>query len=140
MRTLIIIFILSLFAVGSFAQVDPSAITDQNQAVSDTVASSGVDDSIKEEMPQLKELISFGKVFWTAIFLLVGYFVIRFLGGILGRFAERSTTYRITIKGLVPVVKISGCELKEFNTEITPSSTRPSDKADSNFCIAFDLY
>lgn len=108
MRSLFIIFILSLFAVVSYGQIDPSAITDQTQTVSDTVSSSGVDGSIKEEMPQIKELISFGKVFWTAVFLLVGYFVLRFLGGILGRLAERSTTYRITIKGLVPVVKISG--------------------------------
>jgi len=108
LRSLFIIFILSLFAVVSYGQIDPSAITDQTQTVSDTVSSSGVDGSIKEEMPQIKELISFGKVFWTAVFLLVGYFVLRFLGGILGRLAERSTTYRITIKGLVPVVKISG--------------------------------
>ncbi|MEP2770813.1 MAG: mechanosensitive ion channel domain-containing protein [Fulvivirga sp.] len=108
MRSLLIILALSLLAVGSYGQIDPSAITDQTQTVSDTVSSSGVDGSIKEEMPQIKELISFGKVFWTAVFLLVGYFVLRFLGGILGRLAERSTTYRITIKGLVPVVKISG--------------------------------
>lgn len=61
---------------------------------------------IKEEMPDIKELISFGKIFWTIVFLLSGYFIINFIGNLLGRFAERSTNYRITIKGLIPVVKM----------------------------------
>lgn len=109
MRGLVIIFTLLLISAGAYCQIDPSALTDQATTTADTVATSGSNEnSIQEEMPQIKELISFGKVFWTAAFLLVGYFVIRFLGSLLGRFAERSTTYRITIKGLVPIVKISG--------------------------------
>lgn len=109
MKGLIFIFTLLLISVASFGQIGPSALTDQANAASDTVTTTqGVEGSIQEEMPQLKELISFGKVFWTAVFILVGYFVLRFLGGLLGRFAERSTNYRITIKGLVPIVKIFG--------------------------------
>lgn len=115
MKSLVIIVMLLLPALVSYGQIDPSAITDQAQTVSDTVtttssatAANGEEGSIKEEMPQIKELISFGKIFWTAVFILVGYFVIKFIGSLLGRFAERSTTYRITIKGLVPIVKIFG--------------------------------
>ncbi len=109
MRALVIIFTLTLLSVAVYGQIDPSALSDQASSAADTVATSDTNEnSIQEEMPQIKELISFGKLFWTAVFLVVGYFVIRFLGSLLGRFAERSTTYRITIKGLVPVVKISG--------------------------------
>lgn len=71
----------------------------------DSVATSAKDDY---KPPKLVELISFGKVFWTVIFIVVGYLLIRFAGGLLERIAERSTKYRIAIKGLVPVVKIGG--------------------------------
>lgn len=63
-------------------------------------------DSIKEEMPVIKDLISFGKIFWTIVFLVAAYFINKFFAKLLERFAERSTNYRITIKGLIPVVKI----------------------------------
>ena len=56
--------------------------------------------------PSISEIVSFGKIFWAIVFLTIGYFVIRFLGSILGTIAERSTNYRITIKGITPIVKI----------------------------------
>ena len=58
--------------------------------------------------PSLSEIISFGKIFWAIVFLVVGYFIIRFIGSILGKIAEKSTTYRITIKGIIPVFNILG--------------------------------
>ncbi|MDX1629738.1 MAG: mechanosensitive ion channel [Fulvivirga sp.] len=64
--------------------------------------------SLEKDLPNISELISFGKLFWTVIFLAAGYFIIGFLGSIIEKFAERSTNYRITIKGLVPIVKIFG--------------------------------
>ncbi|MEO1097939.1 MAG: mechanosensitive ion channel domain-containing protein [Bacteroidota bacterium] len=58
--------------------------------------------------PSLSEIISLGKIFWAIVFLVVGYFIIRFIGSILGKIAEKSTTYRITIKGIIPVFNILG--------------------------------
>ncbi len=58
--------------------------------------------------PSLDEIISFPKIFWSIVFLLVGYFLIRIISRILEVFAERSTRYRITIKSFIPVVKILG--------------------------------
>ncbi|MEM9390372.1 MAG: hypothetical protein AAGA02_07860, partial [Bacteroidota bacterium] len=58
--------------------------------------------------PSLSEIISFAKIFWAIVFLVAGYFIIRFIGSILSKIAEKSTTYRITIKGIIPVFNILG--------------------------------
>jgi len=63
---------------------------------------------IKQEIPEINELISFGKIFWIIVFIAAAYIILRFIGSVLERFAERSTKYRITIKGIVPIIKISG--------------------------------
>ncbi len=60
------------------------------------------------EPPALNEIISFGKIFWAVIFFIIGFYVIRLIGKVLDVFAERSTGYRITIKGLIPVIRIFG--------------------------------
>ncbi len=58
--------------------------------------------------PSLDEIISLPKIFWSMVFLLAGYFLIKIISRILEVFAERSTKYRITIKSFIPVVKIMG--------------------------------
>jgi MscS family membrane protein len=58
--------------------------------------------------PSVENLISFGKIFWAIVFILIGYFGIKFISIILQSFAERSTKYRISIKGLIPIIKIIG--------------------------------
>lgn len=61
---------------------------------------------LEEGPPSLSELISFSKVFWSIIFLIIGILFIKIVSRLLEVFAERSTKYRITIKSYVPVVKI----------------------------------
>ncbi len=53
-------------------------------------------------------LISFSKIFYSLIIVLIGFLIIRFLSNLIGRFAERSAYHRITIKGLIPIVRIFG--------------------------------
>jgi MscS family membrane protein len=55
----------------------------------------------------LKE-ISYGKIFWSIVFFIAGYFIIRVLTQVIGKIAERSNQSRITFKGLVPAVRIIG--------------------------------
>lgn len=62
----------------------------------------------EQSTPEALRQISLGKIFWSFIIFAIGYFVIRFLTRILELFSERSTNYRITIKGLIPVVRILG--------------------------------
>ena len=52
--------------------------------------------------------ISLGKIIWSAIFLVLTYFIIKVISNLLNIIAERSTRYRITVKGLIPLVRIFG--------------------------------
>ncbi|MFW5702176.1 MAG: mechanosensitive ion channel family protein [Bacteroidota bacterium] len=47
-------------------------------------------------------------MFWSLIFIVIGYVAIRIISRILDKFAERSAGYRITIKGLIPIVRVVG--------------------------------
>lgn len=58
--------------------------------------------------PSISELISVTKIFWAIVFLVFGYFIIKFTSRILEILAEKSTSYRITIKSFIPVIKILG--------------------------------
>ena len=66
--------------------------------------------NLKEELapPPIWKYFSIGKLFWAIVFLVLGYLLIRFLVNVLTRFSERSATHRITVKGLIPIVKIFG--------------------------------
>ncbi|MBT8386143.1 MAG: mechanosensitive ion channel family protein [Ignavibacteria bacterium] len=61
--------------------------------------------------PSVSDLISIEKIFWAIIFFFIGLYLIRFVSKMLELFAERSTKYRITIKGIVPVIRIAGWAL-----------------------------
>ena len=58
--------------------------------------------------PPIEKIISFSKVFWSLVVLIIGFFVIRIVSKTIDLIAERSTNYRITIKGFVPVIRIFG--------------------------------
>ncbi|MCF8241794.1 MAG: mechanosensitive ion channel family protein [Melioribacteraceae bacterium] len=57
---------------------------------------------------KFEELFSFSKVIWSVIFFVVGFYVIKLITTLLNRFSERSTKYRITLKGLIPIFRILG--------------------------------
>ena len=54
----------------------------------------------------LLDFISFGNIFWTIVLLGGGYGLIRFIVRILELIAERTARFRITIKSLIPIVRI----------------------------------
>ncbi|MGI9542721.1 MAG: mechanosensitive ion channel family protein [Cyclobacteriaceae bacterium] len=86
--------------------------------ISDTTRSKGLLSDIqktetkKEEETinpkSVLETISFTKVLFSILFLVVAYFIIKMVTKLLNLFAERSTRYRITIKGIIPVFRILG--------------------------------
>ena len=57
--------------------------------------------------PAVKD-ISIYKIVWSVLIFGFGYFIIRFLTQLVELIGERSTNYRIMIKGFVPVVRIIG--------------------------------
>lgn len=56
--------------------------------------------------PSIDQIISVEKILWALVFFLVGLYVIKFTTKILDLWAEKSTSYRITIKGIIPVIRI----------------------------------
>jgi MscS family membrane protein len=52
------------------------------------------------------ESISFSKILWTVVFLIFGYLFTRMLVKVMSLIAEKSPRARITIKSLIPVVRI----------------------------------
>lgn len=63
---------------------------------------------INLDPPSLSEAVSGRKILWSIIFLFVGFLSIKIVMRVLNFFAEKSTRYRITIKSLLPVIKIVG--------------------------------
>lgn len=58
------------------------------------------------EPPEIGNIISGGKIFWSIVICILAYFLIRLITLIIERFAERSTHHRITLKSISPIVRI----------------------------------
>ena len=64
--------------------------------------------AVKITTPPAVKDISIYKIVWSVLIFGFGYFIIRFLTQLVELIGERSTNYRIMIKGFVPVVRIIG--------------------------------
>lgn len=114
--SLVIILILSLNNIMSQTPSDSTASAEIKQ---DTViaktpekiekAVNKITDTIQESRPEFK--ISFGRIFWAVVLILIGLLAIRFLSRLLESIAERWTNLRLTIKGAIPIVRIFGWTL-----------------------------
>lgn len=60
------------------------------------------------QAPDVSEIISISKIFWALVFILIGYFLIRAVSGVLALIADRRVKYKASIRRTLPVVKISG--------------------------------
>ena len=75
----------------------------------DEEAVSGLDeevDEVRSDVAQIRELISFKKVFYTLILLFITYFINKYLTIIIDSVSEKATNYRLFIKRLAPVSRI----------------------------------
>lgn len=64
------------------------------------------DADVPQNIAQIRELISFGKIFYSLFILFVTYFLNKFLSLILDNLSEKITNYRLFIKRLVPISRI----------------------------------
>ena len=90
---------------------DTSATTDTTALTNTTSTTKkgfigNVGKQIPKQPTEVLEMISFSKIFWTIFFILFGYFLIKIVITILNLIAERSTRFRITIKSLIPIIRI----------------------------------
>ncbi|MFA8437062.1 MAG: mechanosensitive ion channel family protein [Marinifilaceae bacterium] len=56
--------------------------------------------------PDVRQMISFSKIFWAVVFIVVGLFVIRFITKTIEIWSEKTPERRIRGKAIVPVVKL----------------------------------
>ncbi|MBU1096589.1 MAG: mechanosensitive ion channel family protein [Bacteroidetes bacterium] len=56
---------------------------------------------------KLTNIFSISKIFWAITFLIISYYGIKFITIILDKLSEKSTKYRIGLKGLIPIFRIS---------------------------------
>ena len=86
------------------------SVVEEKETKENTNDTETTKEKIKKELapPPLWKYISFGKILWAIFFIILGYFLIRFIVSVLEKFSERSAKHRITIKGLIPIIKIFG--------------------------------
>lgn len=77
----------------------------------DTIIQEKKEEQKETPISQINEIISFGKIFWSIIIIVIGFFTINFLIKIVDSLAEKNTEYRFTFKGLIPIIKIIGWAL-----------------------------
>ncbi len=115
-KTLLNIFaILSqmVFSLQIFAQENSNPETDLGSKTTNGLLAS-INEPLQNEPLKLLEKISFGNIFWSIVILILTYFTLKLLALILSRLAEKSTQYRITIKGIIPVINILGWTLAVY--------------------------
>ncbi len=83
--------------------VDDSALTSDSSA---TPLSLDILDTFQQSRPEWS--ISIGKVFWAIVVFFLGYITIRWITGFLEALAERRSRARLTIKAIIPVIRIFG--------------------------------
>lgn len=71
-------------------------------------ASKTTAESILDPMtpPSLGDVISFSSIFWTIIFLLIGYFGIKLIIAFLNSLTARKPKYEFSVKRLIPIIRI----------------------------------
>jgi len=78
----------------------------KNEIKSTVIRDTAVAKESSKTIPSISEVISYGKIYWSIIVLILTYAVSRFILSILDSFAERSSDYRLFFKRLIPVVRL----------------------------------
>lgn len=91
----------------SLAKIDST----QSSPIDSTLAQTSkllknVGETVSEKPKDVLEAISISKILWTIIVLILGYYFIKLVLKILELLSERSAKLRITIKSLIPVIRI----------------------------------
>jgi len=133
-RNIFILLIMLLVSAGIMAQADsatnisveikindsvyktqttPSDTAHVEATHADSLRSQGrkflseINENVPTKPKDVLNAISFSKIFWTIVLLLIGYYLIKLSITILSLVSEKSVRLRITIKSIIPVVRIA---------------------------------
>ncbi|PKP21376.1 MAG: mechanosensitive ion channel protein MscS [Bacteroidetes bacterium HGW-Bacteroidetes-20] len=121
MKKLLIYTVLILFCAVLYAQdtittkivITSTADTVSVEQTTDTIVKTDekplqdLEKQLTQKPAEVLESISFSKIFWTIVLLIIGFLIIHVIIKLLEIFAERSTKYRISIKSFIPIVRIA---------------------------------
>lgn len=102
---IIITIFISLF-VENLALAESATIA-PNSVMQDATIESAAH-RVPESQPSADWRLSFGKIVWTIILLLLSLFIIRTIARLLELLADRWPNWRLTLKGVIPVLRIFG--------------------------------
>ncbi len=74
----------------------------------DTLQSEIKEKTDKVDIPDVKSAFSFNKILWAAIFLLIGYLVIRFTAKSIEIWSEKKASRRVKGRAMLPIIKVTG--------------------------------
>lgn len=83
-----------------------SVATESEVAEEDTSGHEDDGGEVDENIAEIRELISFGKVLNTLLILIITYFLNKYVTLILDNLSEKATNYRLFIKRLSPISRI----------------------------------
>lgn len=93
-------------AYSQSAGGNQTQITTDSVTIIDKQMNMEQSDKDGNNLAPIYEFISTQKIVWAIIVLIIAYFGIRLSIRVIGLFAEKSTKYRFTIKGLIPLFRI----------------------------------
>jgi len=124
MKTLSIIYLIAFYFIAShyisgynilFAQQDSNVVLKESKTAKETAhADKNIQDSTltditeQEGIEKIRDLFSFEKIIASLIVILAGFFLLKIITKVLHFFAEKSTRYRISYKGSIPIVRLLG--------------------------------
>lgn len=121
-KTLMFLFIISIFFLLDFTVYSQDSLVLPADSVLTTPDSGGnilqdstkIEEFFQEEVSNIKEVITSSKIIGALLTLLIGFYLIKIITKILHIFSEKSANYRITFKGIIPIVRILGWSIIIF--------------------------
>ena len=95
-----------LIVIPLYAQ-DISPVKDDSSAVAQLEKSNSSDSGSLLDTPQIEWDISFDKIFWSIVLLLLTMIIIKYVTRLIEKIGERWSNLRMIIKGLLPILRIS---------------------------------
>lgn len=92
-------------------EAQPKAAPILTERVSNTIekSTSAIAGTIQQAEPAWS--LTFGKIFWSALIYIAGWLAIKYITRLFEALAERWTNLRLTIKRLIPIIRVGGWTL-----------------------------
>jgi len=78
-------------------------VKDTTESALETVTQIIPDSEVKDK---LSDIFSIGKIIWALLLFVISFYSIKLITKILDKFSEKSTRYRIALKGMIPIFRI----------------------------------